>query len=562
MFEIMHHGDEVVGEERSPATVGAFAYFFPEAPPLGVCANVDALDRLADAMVEPQGMPEASVPIPAVLTYFGQFVDHDMTAGTDRDEGLSVIDTPNLTPLPRAKVVRDRVNQRMGALNLDSLYGDPADPGPFPVPMHELLRAPFDRAKMWLGTTSDAGFGAVPLPADPGADLLRVGRLLREPHRKLTIDDLRALPEPARGAFVNDDGSIRLHRALIGDARNDENLIVAQLHLAFLRFHNRVVDSATRGSPDERFIQAQKLVRWHYQWLVIREFLPTICDPEVVLATIADDARLYRRLVAASPVPAPGLLPMPLEFSVAAFRFGHSMVRSSYDWNRFFGRPVDGVRPLVDRAPFRLLFDFTGGGGMPAPDGTAMPRLPQHWVVEWDRLAKTPPDFPDQAARPIDTALAEPLADLGAAPGGLGVVLRHLARRNLRRGLRLNIPSAQACIAGVEAATGQRIRPLAPEVLRSGSTGDAVREGGFDRETPLWFYVLKEAEVVGRGARLGPLGSRLVAETLVGAVVKDPASYWWQRGSDGGRWHPRDGAKPAGEIVDGIAPLLRAAGVL
>ena len=409
----------------------------------------------------------------------------------------------------------------------------------------------------------------MPLPDDIATDLLRVDRLLREPNHVLTEDELRALPEPLRGLFVNEDNSIRRQRAIIGDSRNDENLIIAQLHLAFARFHNQVVDEAHHHLPSVTdrnavFAWAREAVTWHYQWLVLTSYLPTVCDPATVQSVLNDGAPLYRAFLDRVGQPGPALMPLPLEFSVGAFRFGHSMVRASYDWSRFFGRPEGPMQPFGDRASFELLFAFTGGARnpMPLPDGSNAPRLPSHWGVEWNRLAlPVSKPYLDRAAQKIDTKLALPLSEM--VNEGASDVLKHLARRNLRRGHRLNLPTAQSCIEAMNKLCGVGIPVMSAEQLTEGATGDAVCAGGFAEDTPLWFYVLKEAEVLGRGAHLGPLGSRIVAETLAGLTIHDPTSFWNQFGSGpDGRWSPVDGAKPDGHLVDSVPALLRAAGVL
>ncbi len=551
---------------------GPFDYFFREAPDLPHSPGTTArLDALADAMVEQDPEEADDSRIPPVITYLGQFIDHDITANTDREVGLSVIDVPEVAPMDRATVVQGIGNLRAGALNLDSLYGGGPIQGPFSERMAEALRFPPDRAKLWVGTLSETGFGSVPLPNDPAGDLLRLGRILREPHRVFTEDEIKALPAPLREMFVNADGTLRIQRAIIGDPRNDENLALSQLHLAFVRFHNRVVDEAGQHLADTTdreavFAWARRMVTWVYQWIVLHEYLPTICDPDTVADVMARGAPLYSAFRARVQAPRPDLMPMPLEFSVAAFRFGHSMVRATYDWNRFFGRAVPGITPFTPGATMAQLFEFTGGAPvpMPLPDASgSTDRLPTQWPVEWDRFARPVTQaFPDRAARRIDTLLALPLSDL--ANEGEPGILRHLARRNLRRGHRLNIPSAQACLEGVNGLLGADMPMLTVDDLCSHpATGEALRAGGFVSATPLWFYVLKEAEILGSGGRLGPLGSRLVAETLVGLAVHDPTSFWNQAGSDAnGRWHPQDGVRPTGAPIIGIAGLLHAAGVL
>ncbi len=555
---------------------GAFGYYFRDAPEAFPGPDATkALDVLGDAMAEP---PEASRPdsrIPVIFTYLGQFIDHDISAGTDRDAGLSMIDGDDIAPAPRELVMRDRLNLRAGALRLDSLYGDCPDQDPFSRKLASLLRDPDARAKMWLGRLVDAGRGRVPLPEDGDGDLLRLGRLLEEPNQQLDEAEIRALPEPLRQDFVNQDGSLRVQRAMIGDARNDKNLFLAQLHLAFLRFHNRLVDAANsvggpvREGDDAVYNWARQLVRWHYQWLVLNAYLPKVCDPSVVSEVLAQGAPLYSKFCrdqmakVAHSLP-PGQMPLPLEFSAAAFRFGHSMVRASYDWNRYFGRPANGEGLRDTRADLEQLFAYTGNGErpMPAAEGGSHSGLPGHWAPEWERLVDVHVVLRDRAARRIDTLLAPPLTDMPNAPADAGGLFRRLARRNLRRGYRLNVPSAQDCIAGIYARTGAAIEPLSADELTSGPTGEAVREGGFVTRTPLWFYVLKEAEIRADGQHLGPLGSRLVAETLAGLVINDKTAYWNQIGSDAGRWHPRDAMTSSERIVDSMPALLRAACVL
>lgn len=550
---------------------GSFDYYFPEAPVIEDTAQyTDSMDALAVAMAENAPDPGDDSGIPPVFTYLGQFIDHDMTANTDRETSFSKIDVQRVVPAPRADVTANVSNLRMGALNLDSLYGGATAQGPFAKKLTRALRFPDDPAKLWIGTLFDAGLGSVPLPKDIAADLLRLDRLLDGPNPKVTEGELRALPEPLRGMFVNDDDTIRVQRAIIGDSRNDENLIVAQLHLAFARFHNQVVDEAHHhiGDVNDRdavFAWARRMTTWHYQWLLLNSYLPTICDQAAVNAVLASGAPLYGAFLdRVGGQPEAGLMPMPLEFSVAAFRFGHSMVRASYDWSRFFGRGVGTRQPFLDRASFKLLFSFTGGASnpMPLPDGGNAPRLPSHWSVEWERLVSAVSgQFTDRAARKIDTKLALPLGDMeNEGPPG---VLRDLAKRNLRRGHRLNLPSAQDCIATLNQKYSANIPVLSSDQLSSGVTGKAVANGGFDVVTPLWFYVLKEAETICHGQSLGPLGSRLVSETIAGLIIHDPDSYWHQSGSDrDGRWSPADGVKPDDVIADSMPNFLRAAGVL
>jgi Animal haem peroxidase len=461
---------------------------------------IAGLKALGSAMVEqnPAGTDTDSAMAP-VYTYWGQFVDHDLTANTDREDDIGIVDAA-LEPLPPERVRRDLRNLRDPALNLDSLYGNgPAASGGDG-------EVPYDGDRFVLGELTEINAGPV-----PGADLPR---------------------KPDGGA-------------LVGDTRNDENLIVAQLHLAFLKFHNSVVDQIGEGD----FERARQLVRWHYQWLCMHDFLKTIADPAVVDGLLDGSVTPFYE-------PRDGTAYMPLEFSVAAFRFGHSMVRGAYDWNRNFGAP--GTSEQL--ATFGQLFQFTGGGGM-----AGLPTLPDNWPSEYERLTAFEPQvpgFPARAARKIDTLLAPPLSDLdnegnGDLPPRIARLLKRLAVRNLVRGYRLAIPTGQA----VAAALG--VAPLSSaEILGSDQrVSDALIDGGFVKETPLWFYVLREAEV-GGGDRLGAVGSRIVCETIIGQLRADPDSCL---NSEEGVWSPADGVRLDlnGEQVeiDSIIRFLQFAGV-
>ena len=228
---------------------------------------------------------------------------------------------------------------------------------------------------------------------------------------------------------------------------------------------------------------------------------------------------------------------MPLEFSTAGFRFGHSMIRNAYDYNRNFGRGA----VFLDKATLDLLFQFTGGHpfpsvepGKPSPDS-----LPSNWIIEWDRFTGEAPlddsdGQPARFARAIDTFLAPPLAELmnEGRDGNPAFqrLLKQLAQRNLRRGHLLSIPSGQ------DMAEFFGLTPLTPAELRRDTTLSmqyVLDKGGFLQQTPLWFYLLKEAEL-GGGNSLGLLGSTIVAETIIGVMQADKEAYLAVDKS----WHP------------------------
>lgn len=545
---------------------GRFGYLFADADPLPEDPDIGAkLDALAATMVEAQGDPgENNSAIPPVFTYFGQFIDHDITANTDRSAGMSRLDGP-LNPIGRADVEKGIGNLRDGSLGLDSLYGDTLGQGSFATRLAQLMRFPGNGAKMRLARCAPIG-DPIPIPSmldqsDRATDLLRLGFLID--NNLITVDELQDLDSDTRGIYLDTDGNPIRSRAIIGDNRNDENLLVAQMQVMFLRFHNKLAD-ATGGRS---FDKARRLTRWHYQWLVVNQYLPTVCDPDIVKEVIDLEAPLYSGFFDKYATYGPKL-PMPLEFSVAGFRFGHSMIRGAYDHNRAFGTAVEGFEHNIDISPFDLLFAFTGDGGMPAalptdPANTSG-QLPQRWVIEWDRFVKTDPAHPQRAARKIDTIIAPPLAELSNAANDISdadlkALFKHLARRNLRRGYLLSLPTAQACIAAIGCSGFKDFRVLTAEELRSGSDErrQAVEDGGFDVATPLWFYILKEAEVIGGGEHLGPLGSHIVANTLIGLIVHDPESYW---NADMGQWSPSQFRKD--DPIDCLEKVARFTGMI
>jgi len=566
---------------------GTFGYFFPDAPGDSRPGQAEAISRLAASMidqaVENGGEDEAgNAPIAPIFTYLGQFIDHDVTANTDRTvmapDGtpLSTVTGSSIDPVPRDAVTSSIVNLRKGSLQLDSLYGDGPVETSFTQKVKRAMRDPDDPARMRIGSIQVIPFGEViPVPAGGKGDLPRLGDVLADPASGLTEADIDALDTELKAVF-KPGGVLNAWNAVVGDGRNDENLILAQLHLAFLHFHNAVADGLMATIPDveDRFREARKRTTWMYQWLVVNAYLPAVCDPSVVATVKASGAALYKafrdRVAPSGPE-----LPLPLEFSVAAFRFGHSMVRGVYDHNRNFGRPA---RPDANGgASFRELFSFTGGDKLGQTiTGSPATRLVSNWPIEWDRFVSATPAFPDRLARKIDTHLTHPLSIMlkegNSEADPMKSILKQLADRNMRRGYRLNIPTGQAAVAALNAfdadqhtggkvgnvATLPRIQPLTTRELVSGS-GSAVTTEGFADATPLWYYVLKEAEVRAGGNHLGPLGSRLVCETLIGLIVQDPQSYW--HAATPGTWTP--GATPvAGKVVSDMSSMLSSAGLL
>ena len=352
-------------------------------------------------------------------------------------------------------------------------------------------------------------------PESGDADLYDPDRL----HLRVATHDLARRP----------DG-----RAHIKDPRNDSNRIVSQLHLAFARFHNRVVDdlgTAGGAGTAERFASARTVVRRHYQWVVLHDFLRRIVSGDLVdsiLGTGAADARANLKLLAPSATPK-----MPFEFSAAAFRFGHSMVRSAYELNSRSGQI--------------LVFDRAQPTGSAADDLRGFRPMPESLAIEWDHFFPMPGADPLklQPARPIDTLIARPLFELPVSVAQHATDKgRRLPYRNLHRGeTDLTLPTGQEVALEMRhlsvpgAATMKILGPETPFQIEPGQlTGDgeseanlggtgigkAELEGRLNAATPLWYYVLKEAAESHGGHRLGPVGGRIVAEVVISLMLSKP----------------------------------------
>jgi hypothetical protein len=474
---------------------GKFGRMFPMLPGLDVAD--DKLFELAMAMNDPDPSSPGgdNSAVPAGYTYLAQFIDHDITLD------LTPLDQQQNDPLSTQ-------NFRSPALDLDSVYG----PGPALAPfMYQRDRNTATIPKLLIGKASAS-------------------------------QDLQGAEVPE---LPNDLPRNRLGRALIGDERNDENLLVAQTHLAFLKFHNAIYDHVAdrmsgAASQDEIFAEAKRLTRWHYQWIVLFDLVERVTEPGLV-EKIKENGRKFYRFKSKPYIPA--------EFSGAAYRLGHSMIRETYNYNRVFN----------DDAPFKAslaaLFDFTGKSGVilgddqataPANIGLsgvpAQQSLPSSWVIDWRRFyeIENADGVPVNASRKIDPFLTPALASLP------GEVDRNamLAFRNLKRGVQLGLPSGQD-VAGIMGIT-----PLSEDDIAAGPDGEVAKQQGLHTATPLWYYILKEAKIAHEGTRLGPVGSTIVAETFLGLVHGDRESFMWQQ-SD---WRPELPSSEAGKYT--MADLL------
>ena len=448
---------------------------FPE-PDLPLLTPADpneaGLKALGEAMIE-RPDPTVNLALQATpkagYTYLGQFIDHDLTL--------------DLTPLSRAHGIdlSRTVNFRTPRLDLEHLYGGGPDLWPFL----------YERANM----RSAARF--------------LIGHTIPTSNFRSSPNDLPRSP----------DGI-----ALVGDPRQDENVIIAQLHVAFLKLHNAIIGNAEALDASQRYREAgstfdaaRRVLTWHYQWVVRHDFLRQILD-EQVFNGLGELERTKR---------AAGVTEfrIPVEFSLGAFRFGHSMVREDYFYN--------------DAHPRALLLEDilaqTGAGGR------GFAGLPADWVIDWERFFFVGGDGTAQHGNAINTQMADGLHKLPGGPKDSP----HLAARTLQRGERVRLPSGQAV------ATALGVPPLTREEVSSGPHKPILEKYGYDTQTPLWYYFLKEAEMRERGGeRLGPAGSLIVGRVILDALLSDPNSYL----SVDPNWTPTLG--PSNPGLFGMAELL------
>ena len=432
-----------------------------------------ARKKLGAAMARAGG---GSSGIPAGFTYLGQFIDHDLTF----DKTAVMLGT-NITPATMLQA-------RSPGLDLDSLYGaGPLDP---------------ESAKFYEADGLHLKMGKTVGPVQNGFDL----------------------PRGAGNTVA------KKRKAIIPDPRNDENLAVAQTHLAMIRFHNRVVDTQLGGVPAaQKFAKAREIVTKHYQWMIRTDYLPRIAKAAVVNNVYNSGRKAFEVGVTPTDVPT-----MPIEFSIAGFRLGHAMVRANYNWNKVFDNGAGSLE---------FLFTFSATGGDLGGDT----RLASIWIADWRRLydfgdankpgLTVPPAKFNRAMR-IDSRIVDPLQHLPpqtvGLPGSTGFndVRRNLAFRNLERAKMVKLATGQQMATFLK-NKGVNLTKLTKAQIREGNNGadlgnltQAQRESVL-KDTPLWFYVLREAEL--NGGKLSGVGARIVAETFHRAmegsthsIVRDP----------------------------------------
>jgi len=467
-------------EATSSEVKGYYSRLVPSAAKRLSSRDEERLIRLGESM-RYVSQREGTLTPRVGFTYFGQFVGHDLSHDT--------------TPLARSHPVAERVpNYRSAYLSLEQIYGG----GP--------MRSP----QLFEG--------------ESGAEVFRIGKTPKGRPRDLPIE---------------------AGEVLSADERNLDNLILRQLHVVFLKFHNEAVKQLSATPPTIKgadsigsgtiFERAQRLVRWHYQWIVRHDFLPRVLHNSFWF----NRDRGY-------PLDSDSI---PTEFSLAAHRFGHSMVRPAY-----------GLNCRRKRVEISELMSL---GHERAPVG-------DDFLIEWGRFFDgLPRSGPVASSSYLDTALAPAMHRLPES------ILRLCVRdevsdspaslpiRTLLRGARACLPSGQEVAAllskkGILAARYE----LTPDQLVQdvcNQSGTVLGDTELHENTPLFYYILKEAEIVGQGRTLGPVGSYIVGQVIRTALYSDPDGYL---SAIGPNWQLPQWRFPSGSIgkVNSLIGVIRLVG--
>lgn len=384
------------------------------------------------------GVKEVTQTVPLGMIFLGQFIDHDITFDTQ-------------SRFSSTNKAEDIENFRTPNLDLDSVFGEGPEDEPF---LYEK-----DTLRLLKGDTNNNQGQGVNLEKE---DLAR-----------------------------NGEG-----KALIGDPRNDENRIISQMQLLFIRFYNKIYDDIASANPsyssDKVYEEARKDATYHYQWIVYHEFLPLICGQNVMNTIISEGRKWFQPSDRAF---------MPVEFSVAAYRFGHSMIPQKLR--------------LKSGGQEHNLFSSNIGGGFSKITS-------QNQVIDWDQFFDI--NGTHQLATKLDIKMSTELLELPFLPAATPAHEKSLATRNLRRGNSFLLPSGKtvAECMNIDQADIDRVVDSALDLVQNTSID-------LSNGIPLWFYILVEGGELGRdgipGEGLGPVGGRIVGEVLTGLLELDENSF-------------------------------------
>lgn len=477
--------------------------------------------RAANRVTEPDNERALDNPsIPAGYTYLGQLVAHDMTFDRSR--------------LPaRPTDVGELANLRSSLLDLDCIYGGGPHALPWLYHREATARRGLSRLRLRLGRTQPVS----------GVDPQKDGFFEDLPRMQINAPDnsfagQERLPDYGRHGRGAPGRTYRYYDALIADARNEDNLILSQLVVLFSKLHNRIVEELAENLGDDDrarlFDLARSLTLAVYHRVIVEDFLCRLLDPEIYARYRAKSGltefEFYAPLIASAGDP-----PMPLEFAAAAFRVGHAMVRNDYAFQTRQSVQAGGTDAL-ELGDVKLVTLLAFNSDSRQPSNSARIPITNNWVIEWrgffwnqsedaiNGITRNPSKRITPRANHLlsnDSRFApdpshRPRAGERNRSGEWGGV----TYRDLARGFDMGLPNGQA-LAGAFHVT-----PLTREDLRAGFANSYLDDDEVEvlvRDTPLFYYLLREAELQHGGERLGQLGSCLVAEVIFGILAAQPS---------------------------------------
>lgn len=471
----------------------------------------------AIAQRQNQANPD-NIRIPAGFTFLGQFLDHDMTLNKGRQIVANTQPAPEQAPAPVPPPVPEAINVRSGTFDLDSVYGNTVDrvARNLADAANKTICAPGSSPQGCLDTAGERSFLAL---YEMDAAGKPTGRFALGTGADGKPDLLRCIDRDWAPQCEPKDKTDP-NSAILGDPRNDENVIIAQIHLLFLRVHNRLYEMHRGAEPgaavvynDASFRYARRMLTEHYQSIIRDEYLPLTVGADRSDAILRHGFFLYRSSdLSFGPKCTDNAAPLPHEFSAAAFRFGHSQIRGGYR-----------LRP---------------GGAFGFGDLFGTKRLNENLRLDFSFFFQAPGANAPQPGLLIDTVVSAPLARLpGETPPIDSLSVRNVLRvtPNSQEGERLN---TRLMVDRFPLASGHSVaeeikRRAIPETTFVLLTQDQldqtamVTAGGIQslkvEELPLWAYILAEAEVFHGGNQMGPVGGLIVGEVMMGLLKCDDA---------------------------------------
>jgi hypothetical protein len=418
--------------------------------------------------------------IPAGYVYLAQFLDHDISFDS-RSDRFRHEDHPWQSP-----DITKVFNKRRPFFDLETIYG-------FDNPTNE---KEYTRAELMKAGSKT---------------LLNLGMT--------TPEYLDPISSGARGEYPNDlPRQEKSPLAKVVDLRNDSNLALAQTQVAFMKFHNAVIKQLNDSDSSEVFEKARKIAIRHYQYIILTDFLPKIVKNEILTEVIAEivkngQGKYYH--------PAADNIFIPIEFSIAAFRMGHSMIRNEYHWN------------IKRKAHISDLLYHTGIGGTEnnGINKKSKNKLRSAWIINWNWFYDFNPSGEKEKnfnfAEPIDTKFSTGLNNLIPHHSSGHGRANSLSALDLYRGRLWKLPAGQDIAKEIADKTGEEI--LSSDDIESTFGEKLTQEyrDFFKKETQFLYDLLAEAEVQNKRfntTTLGNVGSRIVAEVIVKLLFESPYS--------------------------------------